>query len=183
MDLRYPIGKFQRPTATTSDLRAQWIGDIAAAPARFRSALAGLTEEQLDTPYRPEGWTVRQVIHHVADSHINSYVRFRLALTEDRPPVKGYDEKLWAGLSDASAAPVEISLNLLDSLHTRWVWLLREMSNEDFARTFQHSEMGLLDLGTNLALYSWHSRHHEAHITGLLSRMGWERGSVARESD
>jgi uncharacterized damage-inducible protein DinB len=183
MDLQYPIGKFQRPAATTSQLRAQWISDIAAAPGRLRTSVAGLTDEQLDTPYRPEGWTVRQVVHHLADSHVNSYVRFRLALTEDQPSIKAYDEKLWAGLPDAEKAPVEISLRLLDSLHERWVLLLRQMSDADFARTFHHSEVGLIDLGTNLALYSWHCRHHEAHITSLLSRMGWEQGNFAAEAD
>ena len=173
MDLRYPIGKFERPAVVTADLRAQCIAEIAAAPARFRQAVAGLSGQQLDTPYRPDGWTVRQVIHHVADSHINSYVRFRLALTENEPAVKGYDEKLWAALPDAAGAPVEISLRLLETLHARWVLLLGSLSDADFRRTFRHSEVGLIDLGTNLALYAWHGRHHAAHIENLRQRMNW----------
>jgi hypothetical protein len=180
MDLRYPIGKFERPAVITAEQRTRWIDEIEAAPARFREAVSGLSEPQLDTPYRPDGWTVRQLVHHVADSHVNSYVRFRLALTEDRPAVKGYDEKLWATLPDAAGAPVEISLRLLETLHARWVLLLRGLSDADFGRTFQHSEVGLLDLGTNLALYAWHCRHHAAHITELRKRMGWNASGAGR---
>ena len=123
-DLRYPIGRFEAPAKATSEDRRVWIGQIAAAPARMQEAVAGLTAEQIETPYRPGGWTARQVVHHLADSHINSYVRFRLALTEDEPAVKGYDENLWAQLDDARCAPVELSLALLDALHARWVLLL-----------------------------------------------------------
>src|SRR5260370_890220 len=129
--------------------------------------------EQLDTPYRPGGWTVRQVVHHVPDSHMNSYMRFRLALTEEQPAVKGYDEAAWAKLSDAQSAPVELSLALLDSLHRRWVVLLESLSPEQWKRTFQHSELGPVSLERNLALYAWHGKHHVAHITGLRERMGW----------
>jgi len=173
MDLSYPIGKFERPQNVTSEMRAGFIENIAAAPARFRAAVQGWNDRQLDTAYRPGGWTVRQVIHHVADSHINSYCRFRLALTEQNPSVKGYDEKVWAELPDAKSLPVDVSLALLDNLHARWVVLLRSLSDDDFARTFHHSELGSVRLDTNLALYSWHCRHHEAHITRLRERMGW----------
>jgi hypothetical protein len=173
MDLSYPVGRFQRPSSVTPDDRAEWIATIEAAPEQFRNAIAGLTAGQLDTPYRSEGWTVRQVVHHVADSHMNSYIRFRLALTEQEPAIKPYEQDLWADLTDSRTAPAEISVQLIDALHRRWVVLLRNMSPADFARTFRHPDMGLLTLDTNLALYSWHSRHHAAHITGLRQRMGW----------
>lgn len=173
MDLRYPIGKFERPPAATPRMRQEWIDIIAAAPARYQEAVRGLSEGQLDTPYRPEGWTVRQVIHHVADSHMNSFIRFRLALTEDEPTVKPYDEAKWALLKDA-AEPVEVSLQLIDSLHHRWVVMLRSLADSDFARTMRHPQMGVIDLDFLLALYAWHSRHHEAHITGLRERSGWK---------
>jgi hypothetical protein len=139
----------------------------------MRAAVAGLTEGQLDTPYRPEGWTVRQVVHHVPDSHLNSYVRFKLALTEDAPVVKPYDEGLWAKMADA-AAPVEMSLVMLESLHARWVRVLESMSEADFARSFRHPELGPVRLEQNLALYAWHGKHHVAHITALRDRMGWK---------
>jgi hypothetical protein len=174
MDLSYPIGKFERPAVVAPELRAQFIEDIAAGPARLREAVRGMNDQQLDTCYRPGGWTVRQVIHHVADSHINSYCRFRLALTEAEPRVKGYEEKDWAELPDAKSMPVEVSLTLLESLHSRWVNLLRSLEDADFARTFHHSELGAVRLDTNLALYAWHSKHHAAHITGLRERMGWK---------
>ncbi len=135
--------------------------------------MAGLSPEQLDTPYRPGGWTVRQVVHHVPDSHINSYIRFKLALTEPEPTIKPYDEALWAELADTPATPVEVSLTLLDSLHGRWVPLLRSLSGADFARQFRHPELGMVRLDGNLALYAWHGRHHVAHITSLRERMGW----------
>jgi hypothetical protein len=173
MDLSYPIGKFERPQAVTPEMRGHFIENIAAGPSRFREAVHGLNDQQLDTPYRPGGWTVRQVIHHLADSHINSYCRFRLALTETEPRIKAYEEKDWAELSDAKTMPVEVSLALLENLHARWVTLLRSLGDADFARTFHHSEMGPVRLDTNLALYSWHCRHHAAHITALRERMGW----------
>lgn len=173
MDLRYPIGKFQRADACAPELREQWIETLEAAPERFRAAVRGLSEEQLDTPYRPEGWTVRQVCHHMADSHMNSFLRFRWALTEDNPVIKTYDEAKWALLPD-STMPAETSLCLLSCLHERFVAMLRGMSGADFARTFQHPKMGPMALETNLALYAWHSRHHEAHITSLRERMGWK---------
>jgi len=173
MDLRYPIGKFQRPEAVTPELRTGWIDTIAAAPARYRDAVRGLSDAQLDTPYRPDGWTVRQVIHHVADSHMNSFIRFRLALTEDTPTIKPYDEQRWALLKDAGE-PVEVSLQLIESLHHRWVVMLRGLEAADFSRTLRHPEIGVIDLDFLLPLYAWHSRHHEAHITALRDRSGWK---------
>ena len=173
-DHRYPIGKFNWEGESSAARREQFINDISELPARLRAAVAGLTDTQLDTPYRDGGWTVRQVIHHVADSHLNSYVRFRLALTEETPTIKGYDEAQWAELEDARRAPVQVSLALLESLHDRWVRLLRSLQPEDFARTLKHSERGLVSLDANLALYSWHSQHHTAHITSLRERMGWK---------
>ena len=173
VDLRFPIGKFTFAGDVNDAQRKQFIRDIAETPARLRAATAGLTAEQLETPYREGGWTVRQVVHHVVDSHLNSYVRFRLALTEDAPAIKPYDEARWAELPDARHAPVELSLTLLDALHQRWVILLESFTEADFARTFTHPEMGQVSLDKNLALYSWHGRHHAAHITSLRERMGW----------
>lgn len=173
LDLRYPIGRFSPEADLTGARREELIDDIASTPGKVRAAVAGLSPEQLDTPYRPGGWTVRQVVHHLADSHLNGYVRFRLALTEREPLIKAYDEKLWAELPDARLAPVEWSLDLLDSLHRRWVDLLRSSKPEDFARTFRHPELGLVNLARYLALYSWHGRHHTAHITSLRGREGW----------
>jgi hypothetical protein len=172
MDLRYPIGKFERPGAVMAEQRTAWIEDIEATPVRLRDAISGLNDQQLDTPYRPGGWTLRQVVHHVADSHMNSFIRFRLALTEDEPTVKPYDEKKWADLPD-SVMPVDVSLQIVDALHRRWVVLLRGMSDADFSRTFRHPEMGLFQLAANLALYSWHGKHHVAHIANLRQTMGW----------
>ena len=174
MDLSYPIGKFEWPESITPEMRARLIGEIEAAPAQFRAAVQGLTEQQLDTPYRLDGWTVRQVVHHLADSHLNAYVRFRLALTEDQPAIKPYDQSKWAELRDARTAPVETSLQLIDGLYQRLVVLLRSMSGADFDRTFLHPERGVMRLDACLALYAWHSRHHAAHIAGLRERMGWK---------
>ncbi len=173
MDLRYPIGKFERPEVFTPEMREQSMAVLAAAAERFGAAVRGLSDAQLDTPYRPEGWTVRQVVHHVADSHMHSYIRFRLALTEDEPTIKAYDEAKWARLADAHTLPPEVSLELIDALHRRWVALLGSFTPADFARTFRHPERGVMDLDTALAIYAWHSRHHEAHITGLRQREGW----------
>jgi hypothetical protein len=173
MNLSFPIGEFDWTQTVAPERRRQLINEIAAAPANFRGAVRGLNDRQLDTPYRPDGWTVRQVIHHVADSHMNSFIRFRLALTEEQPAVNGYNEKEWAKLHDSHTLPVELSLQLLDGLHGRWTDMLRSMTAADFERSFHHSERGLIRLDTNLALYAWHSRHHAAHITGLRERMGW----------
>ena len=172
-DPRYPIGTFERRDTLTPAERRTFIGQIAAAPARMREAVGGLNDEQLDTPYRPGGWTVRQLAHHVPDSHLNSYIRFRLALTEDEPTIKPYHEDRWAELPDARTAPIDSSLTLLDALHERWVMLLRSLTPDQFARTFRHPELGLMTLDKNLALYAWHGRHHVAHITGLRERKGW----------
>lgn len=173
-DLRYPMGKFHWKGALNDADRAELIAQIADTPARLREAVKGLTPEQLDTPYRPEGWTVRQVVHHLPDSHMNSYVRFKLALTEDAPAIKTYDEALWARLPDSASTPVETSLTLLEALHERWVILLRSMSQSDFARKVNHPEHGLINLDYLLAIYGWHGRHHVAHVTSLRERMGWK---------
>jgi hypothetical protein len=146
---------------------------MAVLPAQLRATVNGWTDEQLDTPYRPDGWTVRQVIHHLPDSHINSYVRYRLALTESQPTIKPYDEDAWAHLPDAQSAPVDLSLALLDALHRRWVVLLRSLKAEEWACTFQHPENGTVRLDMTLLIYAWHGRHHLAHITRLRDRMGW----------
>lgn len=172
-ELRYPVGKFEYAGPLTEPQRQQCIREIEEAPRRLRAAVDGLSAEQLDTPYRPGGWTVRQVVHHLPDSHLNAYVRFRLALTEDGPMVKTYEEGRWAELADARTAPVEISLGLLATLHQRWVLLLKAMTAEQFAREFRHPELGQVPLGKSLAMYAWHGRHHIAHITALRQRMGW----------
>jgi len=172
MDLRYPIGKFSFPQSITADQRRKWIADIGEAPARMRAAVAGLSAAQLDTPYRDGGWTVRQVVHHVPDSHMNAYVRFKLALTENEPVIKPYEEAEWAKLAD-SAGPIEGSLNMLESLHERWVRLLESMDENAWQRTFRHPALGVVRLEQNLALYAWHGKHHVAHITALRERMGW----------
>jgi uncharacterized damage-inducible protein DinB len=172
-ELRYPIGRFDYGAATPDEAIPALIDSIAALPAAFRAAVADLTDEQLDTPYREGGWTVRQLVHHVADSNLNIYVRFRLALTEDSPPVKTFSEKAWAELHDARTLAVEPSLALLDGLHARWVALLRAMTPADFDRTYQHPDMGTVPLRKMLRLYEWHGRHHLAHITRLRERMGW----------
>ena len=173
-DLRFPIGPFRRPTELLdATQRRRAIEAIAALPANLRAAVADLTDAQLDTPYRPGGWTVRQVVHHVPDSHINAYVRFKLALTEDQPTIKPYEEARWAELPDSRETPVETSLVLLEALHDRWVRLLRSMSAGDFARQLRHPETGIQRLDQVLALYEWHSKHHVAHVTSLRERMGW----------
>jgi hypothetical protein len=173
LDLRYPIGKFKFPDAVSREDRAKFVEQIAEAPARMKAAVAGLSEEQLDTPYRPGGWTVRQVVHHVPDSHLNSYIRFRWALTEEDPSIKAYYEDRWAELPDARLAPVEASLILLESLHNRWGALLSSLTDQDWKRTFRHPELGSVSLEKNAALYAWHGRHHMAHIRGLRERRGW----------
>jgi hypothetical protein len=172
-DLRYPIGKFTYEGPSTAEQKQKYINDIEQAPAHLRAALKGLSDQQLDTPYRPDGWTLRQVAHHVPDSHLNAYVRFKLALTEDAPTIKPYAEDRWAQLADTQTTPVEVSLTLLDSLHTRWVRLLRSLKVEDWRRTFRHPQLGEVSLEKNLVLYAWHGRHHVAHITRLRERNGW----------
>jgi hypothetical protein len=175
-DLRYPIGRFTPPVAVTSAWIAEEIGAIERLPADLRRVVTRLSPQQLDTPYRPGGWTVRQVVHHLADSHVNSYVRFRWALTEDTPTIKAYDEKAWAELPDVTGPP-ELSLDLLDGLHRRWVTLLRRLQPADFARAFVHPETGdRVQLGLNVGIYGWHGRHHLAHVTQLAHREGWDIG-------
>jgi uncharacterized damage-inducible protein DinB len=162
-DLQYPIGRFTFPESTTAEQRQTWIQEIARAPQELRAAVAGLSQEQLDTPYRPGGWTVRQVAHHVPDSHMNAFIRFKLALTEDQPTIKPYNEARWAVLADA-ALPIDPSLDLLAALHIRWVRLLQTMSELDYQRTFVHPESGVWRLDQCLAQYAWHGRHHTGHI-------------------
>ena len=172
-DLRFPVGKFSYEASPSEGQKQQLIADIAQTPASLRKAVQGLSEAQLDTPYRPEGWTVRQVVHHVPDSHLNSYVRFKLALTEDEPTIKPYEEGRWAELPDSKATPIEVSLTLVDSLHDRWVRLLRALTPEQWKRSFRHPELGSMTLEKTLALYAWHGKHHVAHITELRKRMSW----------
>lgn len=171
--VRYPIGRFAQPAAFGEAERRQWIGEIEAMPAQLRAAVAGLNAQQLDTPYREGGWSTRQIVHHLADSHLNAYLRFRLGLTQDEPTINAYDEKQWAELADAKAAPIETSLQLLDGLQARLTQLLRALAPSDFARAIRHPERGLLRLEQNLALYAWHGRHHTAQVTGLRRQRGW----------
>jgi hypothetical protein len=171
-DPRYPIGKFSYAGPLSAEQKMTCLDDIEQTPARLRAAVRGLADAQLDTPYRDGGWTVRQVVHHVPDSHMNSYIRFKLALTEDQPTIKPYFEDRWAALPD-SKAPIENSLALLENLHHRWMALLRSLSEADWGRTFRHPELGAITLEKTLALYSWHGRHHVAHVTSLRERKGW----------
>ncbi len=171
-DLRYPIGRFS-PTATSMPgIRAAHIQTLRLLPERLRAAVAGLNDAQLDTTYREDGWTVRQVVHHLADSHAHAYIRLKTALVEDWPTIKPYDEAAWAKLPD-SQLPVVVSLAMIEGLHGRWVALLESLSDEDFRKGFNHPERGRVNLATALAMYDWHSRLHTAHITGLRARMGW----------
>lgn len=170
--LRFPIGPFVDPGALDAPRRAAAIDSIAALPSQLREALAGLTQVQLDTPYRPGGWTVRQVVHHLPDSHLNSYVRFKLGLTEDEPTIRTYHEELWAELADSSA-DVEVSLVLLEALHRRWTLLLRAVTDSGWQRAILHPDMGRMRLDSLLAFYDWHGVHHTAHIRELRQRKGW----------
>jgi uncharacterized damage-inducible protein DinB len=172
-DLRYPVGRYTPPAQIDAAQRAEWIGQIETMPAKLRAAVEGLSDAQLDTPYRPGGWTVRQVIHHVPDSHMNAFVRMKLTLTEDVPQIKTYEEAEWAKLPDATLTPTETSLTLLTALHERWVLLLRALGDEQWSRAFRHPEWGETRLDKTLGLYAWHSLHHVAHITALREREGW----------
>jgi uncharacterized damage-inducible protein DinB len=172
LNLSYPIGKFEWTGPNTQTDRATYIANISSLPDKLRATVAGLSDEQLDLPYRPGGWTVRQLVHHIADSHMNAYIRFKLALTENEPFVKPYDEKAWAQLPD-SELPIDISLQLIDALHERWSVVLSDMKPADFGRKLNHPEHGIVELDRFLALYSWHSKHHVAHITGLREREGF----------
>ena len=171
-DLRYPIGPFSA-AAPSADVRRRAVADITAMPGHLAKAVAGLNDKQLDTPYRLEGWSVRQVVHHVADSHTNAFVRLKLALTEDRPTVTAYDENKFAELADA-ALPIDVSLELLRGLHARWVAIYEAMTDADWKRMFAHPEYPEpLTLDWQVQNYGWHSRHHVAHITALRQREGW----------
>ena len=172
-DLRYPIGRFSPPATSVAGIRAAHIQTVRLLPERLRAAVAGLNDVQLDTPYREGGWTVRQVVHHLADSHAVAYIRCKLALTEDWPTIKPYDEAAWAKLADSRLLPVDVSLALIDALHARWVALLESLSEEDFQKGYNHPERGRVNLAKALAMYDCHSRHHTAHITGLRARQGW----------
>lgn len=172
-DLRFPIGRPALPAVTTAEERAARIETLRLLPERLRAAVAGLDDSQLDTPYREGGWTVRQVVHHLPDSHANSYIRFKLALTEDWPAIKAYDENAWANLPDSRKLPVEGPLALLEALHASWVALLGSLTEEDFQKGYTHPKAGRQSLDTALAIYSWHSLHHTAHITSLRARRGW----------
>lgn len=172
-DLRYPIGKFIPKPSITAEERQALIQQIEEAPAKLREAVKGLDDRQLDTPYREGGWTVRQVVHHLPDSHLNSYIRFKWTMTENQPTIKAYEEQLWAELTDGKSAPAEISLSLLEALHKRWVLFLRSLTPADFAKTLIHPENGPMNLDRLVQLYAWHGRHHVAHITSLRERMKW----------
>jgi hypothetical protein len=172
-DLRYPIGSFQMPAHFDAESRKTSIAHLEAAPSKLKLAVAHLTETQLDTPYRPEGWTVRQVVHHLADAHMNGYVRFKLALTEEHPTIRTYEEKEWSEQKDAREAPIDFSLSLLISLHGRWVHMLRELPATAWSRTLNNPDMGDLTVDGLLAIYAWHGQHHVAHITTLRERSGW----------
>jgi hypothetical protein len=172
-DLRYPIGPFAFEGDVSPARRAGWIGEIAALPAALRAAVRGLTDPQLDTPYRPDGWTVRQVVHHVPDSHINAYIRMKLCVTEDTPTIKPYDQAAWAELPDGRGGGVEGSLALLEHLHERWVRFLRALPKEAFGRRLVHPESGVQPLDRMVAHYAWHGQHHTAQIAALRQRSGW----------
>lgn len=172
-DLRYPIGKFEAPQNITKELRNNLISEIAEAPSQLRKAVSGLNSQQLNTPYREGGWTVIQVVHHLPDSHMNSYTRCKLAITEKAPTIKPYNEARWAELPDATGLDPEVSLVLLDALHRRWVVFLQALTEEQFQCIFHHPDAGVMSLDRTLALYAWHGRHHVAHINALRKRMEW----------
>jgi uncharacterized damage-inducible protein DinB len=173
IDPRYPVGRFQRPEQVTPHQRMAAIAELATLPGKLKEALEGLDRVQLETPYRKGGWTVRQLVHHIADSHMNAFIRIRLALTEDWPTIITYDEKAWALLHDSTAAPAGWSVELIENLHARWVLLLDSLTEEQWQRGFRHPERGPSTLELTMLLYAWHSRHHVAHITKLRERMGW----------
>ncbi|MFT4414303.1 YfiT family bacillithiol transferase [Fredinandcohnia humi] len=172
MDERYPIGNFEYVGEATASMIEGWINEIEALPNLVRQAVKILTEEQLDTPYRSGGWTIRQVVHHIPDSHMNAYIRFKWALTEQTPIIKPYAEDKWAELAD-SKLPIDVSLTLLETVHIRMVELLRSLSFEDLKKSFIHPDSGEVSLAKNIGLYAWHGKHHLAHITSLCKRMGW----------
>ena len=171
--LRFPIGRFEEDPQPSRGKHKGWIDQIGRVPGELRALVQDLSERQLDTPYRPDGWTVRQVVHHLADSHLNAYVRTKLALTEEEPTIKPYDQASWAELPDASTAPIESSMSLLEALHARWVSALRAMDGEAFKRTLNHPEQGLITISRIVQGYAWHGRHHIAHVNTLRDKMGW----------
>ncbi len=173
--LKYPIGKYNKPNILTPEIIRRYIADIESFPKRLRQEVELLNEEQLNTPYRPEGWTIRQVVHHCADSHMNSLIRFKLALTEEAPTIKPYDEERWAELADSKTMPIVPSLQLLESLHQRWTVLLKNLNDSDLSKTFIHPEHGkIFRIDENMGVYAWHGNHHLAHITSLKARMNWK---------
>ncbi|MFT7031869.1 MAG: putative damage-inducible protein DinB [Cyclobacteriaceae bacterium] len=173
--LRYPIGRFLKPDIIDENLLSSFMQAIAELPGKLTNVTEGLTDEQLDAPYRPDGWTVRQLVHHIADSHMNSCIRFKWTLTEENPTIKSYDEKLWAEMPEARTAPIDLSLNILTALHARWVLMLKNLTEEDLNKAFVHPESGRqVQLDLNIALYAWHSEHHLAHIVNLIKIEGWD---------
>ena len=172
-DLRYPTGKWIRQPSLDAKACAELIGQIAAVPSALAAAVKGLDDTQLDTPYRPGGWSPRQIVHHLADSHMNAYIRFKLGMTEDNPTIKPYDEKKWAETIDGASAPIDQSMSMIDGLHRRWVQFLKSLDMTALSRTVVHPERGPMTLTDLLSLYAWHGKHHTAHITGLRQRMGW----------
>jgi len=171
--LKYPIGRYQLEEIIDKDSINNWIKEIESLPEKLIAAVRGLNKEQLQTPYRPEGWTVQQVVHHIADSHLNSYIRFKLALTENKPIVKPYDQKLWAELADTKLVDVKVSLDLIKSLHIRWTTLLYQLTEEELEKEYLHPESGMKNLKETICHYAWHGNHHLAHITSLKQRMSW----------
>ncbi|MBA2301332.1 MAG: putative metal-dependent hydrolase [Acidobacteria bacterium] len=169
-DLRYPVGQLTYDQDVTPGKRTAWIRQIAEAPEALRTAVAGLSDAQIERPYRPEGWTVRQLVHHVADSHMNAYIRFKWTLTEDNPTIKAYDQKAWSAVADTRLTPVTVSLDLLDAIHRRWVVLLESLKAEDWERPLVHPENGPMTLDQLLQVYAWHGRHHVAHVSELRAR-------------
>lgn len=176
-DLRYPIGNFHMPQEVTAETREKFIPTIERLPEKLREIVEDLSDEQLDTSYRPEGWTIRQLVHHIADSHINSFCRFKFGMSEQTPTIKVYNEAIWAETTDSKTMPIEASLKILEGIHARWTALLKSMNDDDYNRKIVHPEHGEMTLGNLLALYDWHSRHHTAHITNLRDRKGWRQSN------
>ena len=174
-NLKYPIGKFQKPETLTKEILDHFINDIESFPERLKTEVEHLSDEQLDTPYRPEGWTIRQVVNHCADSHMNSLTRFKLALTEENPTIKPYYEERWAELADSKNMPIASALKMLEGLHERWIVLLRSLTEKELNRKFIHPEHGKeFRLDENIGVYAWHCNHHLAHITTLKKNKGWK---------
>jgi uncharacterized damage-inducible protein DinB len=171
--LKYPIGRYQVEDNINKSSIDNWIKEIESLPQKLSAAVKGLKQDQLQTPYRPDGWTVQQVIHHIADSHMNAYIRFKLTLTEEKPMVKPYDEKLWAELPDTKLVDINVSLDLIKSLHERWIALLKQLNAEELNKEFLHPESGMKNLKETICHYAWHGNHHLAHITSLKQRMKW----------